>query len=68
MTIEDEMKLEMQRLEKELKNIEGELQKLYSRISELLELKKRKEKDLHVLKSYFRLKKDKQKTLAENIS
>ena len=53
MTLETEMRNEIQRLETETALIDAELQKLQFKITNLLNIKKKKEHDLSVLKANF---------------
>ncbi len=52
MTLEEEMKLEIRRLEKEIDFLDQELEKLHKKILQVLMLKRKKEHDLRVLKGY----------------
>jgi hypothetical protein len=53
MSLENEMKQEMLRLESEIAEIDAELQKLQAKVVNLLNIKKKKEHNLSVLKSNF---------------
>lgn len=53
MTVEDEMKNEVKRLEREILLLDEELEKLHKRIVNILMIKKKKEHDLHILKANF---------------
>lgn len=53
MPIEEEMQLEIRRLERELTILDEELEKLHKRILNLLMIRKKKEQDLRVLKTNF---------------
>jgi hypothetical protein len=53
MSLENEMKQEMLRLESEIAEIDTELQKLQVKVVNLLNIKKKKEHNLSVLKSNF---------------
>lgn len=52
-TLESEMRHEIERLESELSQIDAELQKLQLRVTNLVNIKKKKEHDLSVLSSNF---------------
>jgi predicted nucleic acid-binding Zn-ribbon protein len=51
MGVEDEMQNEVRRLEREIYILNEELEKLHKRLVQILMIKKKKEHDLHVLKS-----------------
>ncbi len=53
MSLEQEMRNEITRLEKELIFLDDELEKLHNRIVELMAVRKKKDHDLRVLKSNF---------------
>lgn len=53
MTIEEEMRREIKRLENDLELIDAELQKLQGKIVNLINIKKKKEHNLSVLKANF---------------
>ncbi len=53
MPIEEEMQNEAVRLEREIDIIDKELEKLHSRIMQLMALRKKKDHDLHVLRYNF---------------
>ena len=53
MPIEEEMQLEIRRLEREITILDEELEKLHKRILNLLMIRKKKEHDLRVLKTNF---------------
>ncbi len=55
MPLEEEMKHEMYKLEKETVFIDDEIQKLYTKIVNLINIRKKKEHDLKVLKENFGL-------------
>ena len=58
MTVEDEMKTEIKRIENEMSLLDNELEKLHKRIVQVLMVRKKKERDLKVLKSNFTNDKD----------
>ena len=51
MSLEEEMKNEIRKLEKEIFLIDEELEKLHKKILQLMMIKKKKDHDLHILKS-----------------
>lgn len=53
MTIEQEMQLELRRLEREITTIDEELERLHTKILGLLSVRKKKEQDLHILRTNF---------------
>lgn len=53
MSVEDQMKIELRRLEKEIEMIDDELEKLHSKLLSLIVLRKKKEKDLKIIRSNF---------------
>ncbi len=53
MTLENEMRQEITRLESEIDQIDIELQKLQLKITNLINIKKKKEYNLSVLKANF---------------
>lgn len=53
MPLEDEMKLEIRKLEKEISLIDDEMEKLHNKIIQLIMLRKKKEHDLKVLRVNF---------------
>ncbi|MBI4170875.1 MAG: hypothetical protein HY514_04215 [Candidatus Aenigmarchaeota archaeon] len=53
MTLEEEMRHEITRLETELAQIDAELQKLQTKVVNLINIKKKKEHNLNVLKANF---------------
>jgi prefoldin subunit 5 len=53
MTLEEEIKLEVKRLEREIAFLDNEIDKLQSKLTQLLMIKKKKERDLNILKSNF---------------
>jgi hypothetical protein len=53
MTVEEQMKIELRRLEKEIELIDDELEKLHTKIIQLILLRKKKEKDLRIIRSNF---------------
>lgn len=53
MPIEEEMQLEIRRLEREITILDEELEKLHKRILNLLMIRKKKEHDLRILKINF---------------
>ncbi len=55
MTIEEEMRFEIRRLEKEIDSIDTEMEKHQTRILELISSRKKKEHDLRILRSNFEL-------------
>ncbi len=65
MTIEEEMRNEMRKLEREIDYIDDELQKFHNKIIHLISERKKKEHDLRILRETFELgeEKDIQTTL-----
>ncbi len=53
MSLENEMRHEITRLETEIGQIDAELQKLQTKIVNLINIRKKKEHDLTILKSNF---------------
>ena len=53
MTIEDEMKLEIKRIEQELSFLDDELEKLAEKMEKFILIRKKKERDLNILKMNF---------------
>lgn len=51
MSLEEEMKNEIRKLEKEVLLIDDELEKLHKKILQLMMIKKKKDHDLKILKS-----------------
>ena len=59
MTLEEEMRNEIRRLERETDSIDDELEKLHSRIVQLIAIRKKKAHDLRILRANFELGEDK---------
>ena len=55
MALEEEMRHEMDRLERELTVLDDEIHKLYTKVSNLINIRKKKEYELHVLRENFGL-------------
>lgn len=53
MPLEDEMRAEMRKLEREVDVIDQELEKLHTKILQLLIIRKKKEHDLRILRTNF---------------
>ena len=53
MSIEEEMKIEIKRLEKEIAFIDSELEKLTEKMQKFILIRKKKERDLKILKANF---------------
>ncbi len=53
MPLEEEMQLEIRRLEREIASIDEELEKLHGKILNLLAVRKKKDHDLRVLRINF---------------
>ncbi|MFH1420407.1 MAG: hypothetical protein ABIG30_00375 [Candidatus Aenigmatarchaeota archaeon] len=53
MSLEDEMRREIRRLEDELSMINKELDRLSERISQLVMMQQKKQRDLRILRSHF---------------
>ena len=53
MPLEEEMRHEMRKLEKEIMLIDDELEKLHSQILHLIAIRKKKEHDLRILRQNF---------------
>ena len=51
MSLEDEMQAELRKLEHEISILDDELEKLHSKILQLLLIRKKKDHDLRILKS-----------------
>lgn len=58
MTLEEEMRNEIRRLERETDSIDDELEKLHTRILQLMATRKKKEHDLRILRANFELGED----------
>lgn len=50
MAIEEEMRMEMRKLEREISILDDELEKLHNKILQLIMLRKKKERDLKVFR------------------
>ena len=59
MTLEEEMRNEIRKLEREIDSIDDELQKLHTRIIQLISARKKKEHDLRILRENFEMGEDK---------
>lgn len=55
MSLEEEMRNEMYKLEEEIREIDEEMQKISTKIVNLINIKKKKEHDLKVLRENFGL-------------
>lgn len=55
MPLEEEMRHEMDKLEKEIEVLDDEIQKLYTKVVNLINIRKKKEHNLKVLKENFGL-------------
>ena len=53
MPLEEEMRHEMENLEKEIASIDEEIKRLYTKIANLINIRKKKEHNLSVLKENF---------------
>ncbi len=53
MPIEDEMRLEIRRLEKEISLIDNELEKLHNKMIHLIEIRKKNEHELKIFRASF---------------
>lgn len=53
MPLEEEMKTEIKKLENEIMALDYELEKMHSKILQLLTIRKKKDHDLRVLKANF---------------
>lgn len=53
MTLEEQMKYEIRKLENEISSIDKALEKLHNKTLELIMLRKKKDRDLKILKSNF---------------
>ncbi len=53
MALEEEMQLEIRRLEREIASIDEELEKLHRKILGLIAIRKKKDHDLRVLRTNF---------------
>jgi len=54
-TLEEEMRHEMYKLEKEIDAIDTELEKMHNKIVDLIVIRKKKERDLRILRANFGL-------------
>ena len=59
MTLEEEMRNEIRKLERETDSIDEELEKLHTRIVQLMVTRKKKEHDLRILRENFEMAEDK---------
>ncbi len=59
MTLEEEMRNEIRKLEREIDSIDDELEKLHTRIVQLIATRRKKEHDLRILRANFELGEDK---------
>ena len=59
MTLEQEMRNEIRKLEREIDSIDEELEKLHMRIIQLISTRKKKDHDLRILRENFELGEDK---------
>lgn len=50
LAIEQEIEIEIKKLEREISSLDDELQNIHKKIVDLILLKKKKEKELHMLK------------------
>ena len=53
MSLETEMRNEMRRLEKEIAKIDEDLERLHGKIVKLVMIRKKKDRDLRILKANF---------------
>ena len=53
MALEDEMRQQISKLEKELTLLDDEIQRLYTKVSNLINIRKKKEYELRTLKGNF---------------
>ena len=64
MAIEQEIENEIRKLEREISSIDDELQNIHKKIVDLILLKKKKEKELHMLKGDLEEEKELQTSLS----
>jgi hypothetical protein len=64
MPIEQEIENEIKKLEREILSIDSELENIHKRIVDLILLKRKKEKELHILKGDLEEEKELQTSLA----
>ncbi len=64
MPIEEEMRREVARLEREIDLIDVEMEKLHNKILQLIAIRKKKEHDLRILRGDYEEDKEFQTTLA----
>lgn len=53
MSLETEMRNEMRRIEREIATVDNELEKLHNKIVQLVMIRKKKDRDLRILRSNF---------------
>lgn len=53
MALEEQMRVEMRRLEKEISLLDDELEKIYEKMAHILAIRKKKEHDLRILRENF---------------
>ena len=64
MPIEQEIENEIRKLEREISSLDDELQNIHKKIVDLILLKKKKEKELHMLKGDLEEEKELQTSLS----
>ena len=64
MPIEQEIENEIRKLEREISSIDDELQNIHKKIVDIILLKKKKEKELHMLKGDLEEEKELQTSLS----
>ena len=65
MAIEQEIENEIKKLEREISSLDDELQNIHKKIVDVILLKKKKEKELHILKGDLEEEKELQTSLSK---
>lgn len=68
LAIEQEIEIEIKKLEREISSLDDELQNIHKKIVDLILLKKKKEKELHMLKGDLEDEKELQTSLSRLFS
>lgn len=68
MPLEEEMRHEIARLEKEIAQLDEEIQKLYTKVTNLINIRKKKEHDLRILRENFGIVVDKESDIQTTLT